>query len=134
MKQKNFLDYMTLGNLEDRVAAVPSGYPNPTRYPVFHLIPDPTRFSFRNHRVSGYYPIFRVNPKFRVLPDISGITCTRKTIPSSGALLWDPQKGPQGAKKMQNLPFNVKYDCGTPLGWTITVQSTKHINKHRRCP
>ena len=44
---------------------VPSGYPNPTRYPVFLLIPDPTRFSFRNHRVAG-------NPKHRVLPDISG--------------------------------------------------------------
>ena len=45
--------------------AVPSGYPNPTRYPVFLSIPDPTRFSFRNHRVAG-------NPKHRVLPDISG--------------------------------------------------------------
>ena len=45
--------------------AVPSGYPNPTRYPVFLPIPDPTRFSFRNHRVAG-------NPKHRVLPDISG--------------------------------------------------------------
>ena len=44
--------------------AVPSGYPNPTRYPVFLLIPDPTRFSFRNHRVAG-------NPKHRLLPDIS---------------------------------------------------------------
>ena len=44
---------------------VPSGYPNPTRYPVFISIPDPTRFSFRNHRVAG-------NPKHRVLPDISG--------------------------------------------------------------
>ena len=43
----------------------PSGYPNPTRYPVFHSIPDPTRFSFENHRVAG-------NPKYRVLPDISG--------------------------------------------------------------
>ena len=39
--------------------------PNPTRYPVFLSIPDPTRFSFRNHRVAG-------NPKHRVLPDISG--------------------------------------------------------------
>jgi len=45
--------------------AVSSGYPNPTRYPVFRSIPDPTRFSFRNHRVAG-------NPKHRVLPDISG--------------------------------------------------------------
>ena len=45
--------------------AVPSGYPNPTRYPVFISIPDPTRFSFRNHRVAG-------NPKHWVLPDISG--------------------------------------------------------------
>ena len=39
-----------------------------------------------------YYPIFRVNPKFRVLPDIPGITRKRKTIPSSGALLWESQK------------------------------------------
>ena len=45
--------------------SVPSGYPNPTRYPVFLSIPDPTRFSFGNHRVAG-------NPKHRVLPDISG--------------------------------------------------------------
>ena len=44
---------------------VPSGYPNPTWYSVFHSIPDPTRFSFENHRVAG-------NPKYRVLPDISG--------------------------------------------------------------
>ena len=44
---------------------VPRGYPNPTRYPVFLLIPDPTRFSFRNHRVAG-------NPKHRVLPNILG--------------------------------------------------------------
>ena len=71
---------------------MPSGYPNPTRYPVFLSLPDPTRFSFRNHRVAG-------NPKHRVLPDILGITRKRKTIPSSGALLWEPQKGPQGAKK-----------------------------------
>ena len=48
-----------------RLGAVPSGYPNPTRYPVFLSIPDPTRFSFRYHRVAG-------NPKHRVLPDISG--------------------------------------------------------------
>merc|ERR1712130_718762 len=47
----------------------PSGYPNPTRYPVFLLIPDPTRFSFENHRVAGN-PKYRVNPEFRVLPDI----------------------------------------------------------------
>ena len=46
-------------------APVPSGYPHPTRYPVFLSIPDPTRFSFGNHRVAG-------NPKLRVLPDISG--------------------------------------------------------------
>ena len=39
--------------------------PNPTRYPVFSSIPDPTRFNFENHRVAG-------NPKYRVLPDISG--------------------------------------------------------------
>ena len=45
--------------------SVSSGYPNPTRYPVFHLILDPTRFSFENHRVAG-------NPKYRVLPEISG--------------------------------------------------------------
>ena len=70
----------------------------------------------------GYYPIFRVNPKFRVLPDISGIANKRKTIPSSGALLWEPQKGPQGAKKCKICHFNVKYDCGTPFGWTIIVQ------------
>ena len=44
---------------------MPSGYPNPTRYPVFHSIPDPTRFSFENHWVAG-------NPKYWVLPDISG--------------------------------------------------------------
>ena len=44
---------------------VPSGYPNPTRYPVFLSIPDPTRLSFKNHRVAG-------NPKHQVLPDISG--------------------------------------------------------------
>ena len=48
-----------------RVPPVPNGYPNPTRYPVFFSIPDPTRFSFENHRVAG-------NPKYRVLPDISG--------------------------------------------------------------
>ena len=48
-----------------QLSPVPSGYPNPTRYPVFLLIPDLTRFSFRNHRVAG-------NPKHRVLPDISG--------------------------------------------------------------
>ena len=45
------------------LSTVPSGYPNPTRYPVFLSIPDPTRFSFGNHRVAG-------NPKHRVLPDI----------------------------------------------------------------
>ena len=50
---------------EKTCLAVTSGYPNPTRYPVFLSIPDPTRFSFRNHRVAG-------NPKHRVLPDISG--------------------------------------------------------------
>ena len=52
-------------NRQQLLGAVPSGYPNPTRYPVFLSIPDPTRFSFRNHRVAG-------NPKHRVLPDISG--------------------------------------------------------------
>ena len=45
--------------------AVPSGYPNPTRYLVFLSIPDPTRFTFENPGVAG-------NPKHRVLPDISG--------------------------------------------------------------
>ena len=77
--------------------------PDPaTRY----FFPYPTRpdsvleiIGQRVTRKIGYYPIFRVNPKFRVLPDISGITRKRKTIPSSGALLWEPQKGPQGAKK-----------------------------------
>ena len=44
---------------------MPSRYPNPTRYPVFLSIPDPTRFSFGNHRIAG-------NPKHRVLPNISG--------------------------------------------------------------
>ena len=42
---------------------VPCGYPNLTHYPVFLLIPDTSRFSFRNHWVAG-------NPKHRVLPDI----------------------------------------------------------------
>ena len=42
-----------------------------TRYPVFLSIPDPTRFSFENHRVAvtrniGYYPIFRVFPDTNV--------------------------------------------------------------------
>ena len=57
-----------------RSKAVPSGNPNPTRYPTIFSIPDPTRFSFENHRVAGnpkcrifqvsrsfgYYPIFWV--------------------------------------------------------------------------
>ena len=47
--------------------SVPNGYPNPTRYPVFSSIPDPTRFNFENLRVAG-------NPKYRVLPEISGNT------------------------------------------------------------
>ena len=51
--------------IKHALEAVSSGYPNPTRYPVFHLLPDPTRFSFENHRVAG-------NPKYRVLPEISG--------------------------------------------------------------
>ena len=64
--------------------SVPSGYPNLTRYPVFLSISHLTRFSFGNHWVSGnqnigYYPIFWVSPIRR-------------------KLLWDPQKGPQGAK------------------------------------
>ena len=41
------------------------GYPSPTRYPVFHWIPYPSQFSFENPHVPG-------NPKYRVLPDISG--------------------------------------------------------------
>ena len=78
----------------------PAGYPNSFRHPVFLSIPDPTQFSFGNHQVAG-------NPKHRVQPDSSAITRERRTRPSSGALLWDwdPQKGPQGAKKLQNLPF-----------------------------
>ena len=54
-----------------------SGYPNPTRYPIFLSIPDPTRFSFRNHRVAG-------NPKHRVLPDISGKPGVSDTTRYSG--------------------------------------------------
>ena len=46
---------------------MPNGYPNPTRYPVFSSIPDPTRFNFENLRVAG-------NPKYRVLPEILGNT------------------------------------------------------------
>ena len=81
--------------------------PEPNPLPVISF---QTRFSFGNHWVAG-------NPKHRVLPNISGkpeVSGTtrhfgyhrkRKTIPSSGALLWEPQKGPQGAKKVQNLPF-----------------------------
>ena len=30
--------------VKNYLAAVPSGYPNPTRYPVFLLIPDPIQF------------------------------------------------------------------------------------------
>ena len=65
---------------------MPNGYPNPTRYPVFSSIPDPTRFNFENLRVAGN-PKYRVlpeilgntlsfgyYPKFRVLPEVSGIT------------------------------------------------------------
>ena len=57
---------------------VPSGYPNPTWYSVFHSIPDPTRFSFENHRVAGslkYWAITHIlyKPKVLVLNDISGI-------------------------------------------------------------
>ena len=49
------------------LTAVPNGYPNPTRYPVFSSLPDPTWFSFENHQVAG-------NPKYRALLDISGNT------------------------------------------------------------
>ena len=61
----SFENHRVAGNSKYRGQTVSSGYPNPTRYPVFHLLPDPTRFSFENHRVAG-------NPKYRVLPEISG--------------------------------------------------------------
>ena len=69
-KNKNWTIYQWLHLVESGLWwlllwAVPNGYPNPTRYPVFFSIPDPTRLSFENHRVAG-------NPKYRVLPDISG--------------------------------------------------------------
>ena len=51
--------------VRDDLFPVPSRYLDPTRYPVFLSIPDPTRFSFENHQVAG-------NPKYRVLPGISG--------------------------------------------------------------
>ena len=54
------LSYGLFGPFCDRAVSnskeewsVPSGYPNPTRYPVFLSIPDLTRFSFVNHRVEG---------------------------------------------------------------------------------
>ena len=39
--------------------------------PVIFFEPDPTHLSFENHWVVGN-PIFQVNAKFRVLPDITG--------------------------------------------------------------
>ena len=39
-----------------------------TRYPTFILIPDPTQFSFENHRILG-------NLKYWLLSDIAGIPC-----------------------------------------------------------
>ena len=86
-----------------------------TRPATRYFLPYPTRFSFRNHRVAG-------NPKFWVPPHISGINRKRKTIPSSGTLLWEPQKDPRVQKKCKICHFNVKYDCGTPFGWIIIVQ------------
>ena len=59
-----FKDFMIRSTLSQ---SVPNGYPNPTRYPVFSSIPDPTRFNFENLRVAG-------NPKYRVLPEVSGNT------------------------------------------------------------
>ena len=56
-----------VGDQPRALGPVPNGYPNPTRYPVFSSIPDPTRFNFENDRVAG-------NPKYRVLPEISGNT------------------------------------------------------------
>ena len=75
--------------------AVPSGYPNPTRYPVFLSIPDPTRFSFENHRVN---PEFRVLPDISVKPEVSGITQhTRNT-----------QKIPKNTRKYPKYPKYLK--------------------------
>ena len=117
-----------------RTAPVPSGYPNPTRYPVFLSIPDPTRFSFRNHRVAG-------NPKHRVLPDILGkpeVSGTTRYLGYHPISRVSPVRGKQYhhqllffgnhkkdqrvQKKCKICHLNVKYDCGTPLGWTIIVQ------------
>ena len=42
--------------------------PMGTRYPKFILIPDPTQFSFENHRILG-------NLKYWLLSDIAGIPC-----------------------------------------------------------
>ena len=65
MNQCAFISFQLIEIIGNISGSVPNGYPNPTRYPVFFSIPDPTRFSFENHRVAG-------NPKYRVLPDISG--------------------------------------------------------------
>ena len=61
---------------------------------------------------------FDTRPDTDSIPDIPGITRKRKTIPSSGALFWDPRV----QKKCKICHFNVKYDCGAPPGWTIIVQ------------
>ena len=47
----------------------PKGYSVPARYPTFFPIPDPTMFSFENHRVLGDPKYYRYYP---VLPDILG--------------------------------------------------------------
>ena len=64
--------------------SVPSGYPKPTRYLVFHSISDLTWFSFENHRVAG-------NPKCRVLPEILRKTrhqCSRMPHFLGGRFAW----------------------------------------------
>ena len=38
----SFENHRVAGNSKYRGQTVSSGYPNPTRYPVFHLLPDPT--------------------------------------------------------------------------------------------
>ena len=47
------------------VLEVPNGFLNPTCYPIFSFIPDPTRFSFENPRVTGIL-------QYQVLPKIVG--------------------------------------------------------------
>ena len=48
---------------EEDLLAVPSGYLNPTCYPVFLLIPDPIWFSFGNHQVAS-------NPKHMLINSV----------------------------------------------------------------